>query len=120
MFYTIFADIFVLLHFLWILFLIFGVFLGIKYKRARIIHISGIIFALIIQIFDWYCPLTYAELWFRAQQDSASSYSGSFIIHYVEKLVYIDMSRTLIFILSILLFICSMWFYLRKGRKKRR
>ena len=117
MFYKLFADIFVLLHFLWILFLIFGVLLGIKYRIARIIHISGIVFALIIQIFDWYCPLTHIELWLRTKQDPASSYSGSFIIHYVEKLVYIDISRTLIFMLSIFLFGSYIWVYMRTRRR---
>lgn len=118
MVYRIFADIVVLLHFLWILFLMLGVFFGIRYKIVKIFHISGIIFALVFQIFNWHCPLTYIEIWFRAKQDPTSSYSGSFIIHYIEKLVYIDMSRNLVFMLSILLFICAIWFYLRTGRKK--
>ncbi len=114
--YKILADIVVLIHFLWIVFLIFGAFLGVKYKGIKIFHISGLIFAFVIQILDWYCPLTHLEVWLRSKHNPALSYTGSFIIHYVEKVIYIEASRYLILILT--LFICAfnMWFYLRKKR----
>lgn len=97
MVYKVFADIVVFIHFLWILFLILGVFWGIKNQKVKIIHISALAFAIIIQVFNWYCPLTYLETWLRAKHDSTLSYSGSFIIHYVEKIVYIELSPSLIF-----------------------
>jgi hypothetical protein len=103
--YPILSDIVVLIHFLWILFLISGIFLGLRYKAARIVHISGLIFALIIQIFDWYCPLTDIEVWLRSKYPSTLSYTGSFIVHYVKKLVYLDISRSLILVLSIFLLV---------------
>lgn len=114
MLYGILADMVVLLHFLWILFLIFGVFLGVRYKAARIIHFSGWVFAIILQVFDWYCPLTHLEVWLRAKHNPALSYSGSFIVHYVERIVYIEVSRELILVSSILLFGIASWLYFRK------
>lgn len=104
----------VLIHFLWILFLIFGAFLGVRSKALKIFHISGIFFAFVIQIFDWYCPLTYLEFWLRVQHGPAMTYTGSFIIYYMERIVYIELSRTLIFVLT--LFLCGFngWIYLRK------
>ena len=115
MLYKISADIVVLIHFLWIIFLFLG---GIwrRSKAVKIFHISGLSFALIIQIFNWYCPLTYLEVWLRSKHDLILSYTGSFIIHYVERIVYIELSRHLILILTLFLCGFNAWFYLRKGR----
>ena len=84
----------------------------------RILHLSGLAFALIIQVFGWYCPLTYLEVWLRSKHDPRLAYAGSFIIHYVEKIVYLELSRTLIVIGTVLLVGFNVWFYLerKKGR----
>jgi len=114
--YKILADIVVFLHFLWILFLFLGAFWGIKNKVARIFHLSGLAFAFIIQIFDWYCPLTHLEIWLRSKHSSSLTYAGSFIIHYVEKIVYIDISRLVVLILTLLLCGLNAWLYLGRRR----
>jgi hypothetical protein len=118
--YKIFADITVVIHFLWILFLIFGVFLGIRSRGIKIIHITGVVFALVLQIFSWYCPLTYLEVWLRAQHDPAYTYTGSFIIHYVERLVYLEVSRTLLFALTACIGALNVWIYWKKWKKVER
>lgn len=117
MFYKILADIVVLTHFLWIVFLTFGAFLGRKYKGVKIFHIAGIGFAILIQIFGWYCPLTHIEVWLREMHDPSQSYQGSFIINYVEKLVYIQLPGKTIFIATIFLILMSAWIYLHKSKK---
>ena len=117
MIYKILADSVVLIHFLWIIFLFFGVFWGIKNKAVKIFHLSGLAFAFIIQIFGWYCPFTYLEVWLRSRHDSALTYRGSFIIHYVEEIVYIELSRTLILFITLLLCGFNIWFYLKKRKR---
>lgn len=114
--FKILADIVVTVHFLWIVFLVFGAFLGIKYKAVKIFHISGIVFALIIQAFDWYCPLTHLEIWLRSKHDPYLAYTGSFIAHYAEKIIYIGLPRYAIFILTVFICIFNAWLYLRKRR----
>lgn len=116
MLYKVLADIVVLTHFLWIVFLVLGVFLGVRNRLIKILHISGLAFSFIIQIVGWYCPLTHLEFWLRIQHDPAMTYTGSFIIHYVEKIIYVELSRSLIFILTIFLCIFNVWFYLRKKK----
>lgn len=115
--YKILADMVVLVHLLWILFLIFGAFPGVRNKAIKIFHISGLVFAFVIQIFGWYCPLTHLEVWLRAKHDPSLSYAGSFIIYYVEGLIYIEISAWLIFSLTLLLIVFNVCFYLRKGVK---
>jgi len=117
MIYKILADITVFIHFLWILFLIFGAFPGIKNRAVKILHLSGLAFALILQLANWYCPFTYLEVWLRAQHDPAFTYTGSFIIHYVEKLVYIQISRRILFSLTTVIAALNVWMYLIKARK---
>ena len=113
-FYSIAADIIVVLHFLWIVFLIFGAFPGRRYMLVRIIHVGGLIFAFLIQVFDWYCPLTHAEIWLRNIHDKSLSYSGSFIIHYIEEIVYTGISPDIILLLTIIVAVMSLYVYLYK------
>jgi len=112
--FKILADIVVLIHFVWILFLFLGGFWGVRNKVVKIFHVSGLFFALLIQIFDWYCPLTHLEVWLRSKHSPAITYTGSFIIHYVEKIVYIEISRSLILIFTVFLVGINLWLYLKR------
>jgi hypothetical protein len=117
MIYKILADITVFIHFLWILFLIFGAFAGIRSGIIKIFHISGIVLALSYQLLNWYCPLTYLEVWLREQHNPVLSYSGSFIMHYVEKIVYLQVSQKLIFVLTIILGALNVFIYVKKAKR---
>lgn len=114
MLYKVLAEITIFLHFLWILFLIFGVFAGIRYKFARVVHISALAFALVIQTLGWYCPLTYLEAWLREKYEPASVYKGPFIIHYLEKVIYIELPQGVITAVTIFLCVLYVWIYSRK------
>ena len=117
MLYKILADIVVLIHFLWIVFLFLGAVWGVKYRVIRVIHLSGLFLAVLLQVFGWYCPLTYLEFWLRSKHDPAIVYVGSFIVHYAEEVVYLELSRVMIFIFTIFLCFFNVWFYLWKGRR---
>jgi len=118
MIYKILADSVVLIHFLWIIFLFFGALWGVKNRIVKIFHIVGLAFAFLIQIVDWYCPLTHLEVWLRSKHDSALAYTGSFVIHYVERIVYIEISRHWVLLLT--LFLCSFnaWCYLKRDKPR--
>lgn len=116
MIYKILADGLVLIHFLWIVFLFLGAIWGVKNKAIMIFHLSGLAFAFMIQILNWYCPLTYLEVWLRAKHDPALAYTGSFIIYYVEKIVYLELSRFVIAIFTIFLCAFNLWVYLKKKK----
>jgi hypothetical protein len=90
------ADITVVVHFLWILFLIFGFVFALKGSRIAYVHLGGLMFALILNALGWYCPLTHLEDYFRALHDAPSAYSTSFIARGVEKLVYPDIPENLL------------------------
>jgi hypothetical protein len=105
MFYKIFADIIVVLHFIWIIFMLLGFFLTIYgfFRKEffdwwifRTLHLSGILFVGILTILRRFCPLTILENLSRARYSPESTYPGSFIVHYIEKLVYPDVNQTLL------------------------
>ena len=110
MLYRILADIIVIVHLLWVLFLITGAYWGGKHRAVMIVHGSGMLFAVVIQLFGWYCPLTHLEAWLMVKQ-GAPSYPGSFIGHYAYRLVYIDVPTSVITFLTILLAVATAWVY---------
>jgi len=111
MFYKIVADIIVVLHFLWIIFMLLGFFLtiyGFFWRKFfdwwlfRTLHLSGILFVGILTLLRKFCPLTILENLSRIRYSPNSTYPGSFIVHYIEKLVYPDVNQTLLRICTVL------------------
>ncbi len=117
MIHKLFADLTVLIHFLWIVFLLIGALWGRRNRFIKIFHLSGLAFALVIQTFGWHCPLTHLEAWWRAKHHPDLSYAGSFIIHYIEKLIYLELSPAFILIVTFILVGLNLWIYLRKSVK---
>ena len=117
MLYKALADVVVIFHFLWILFLIFGGFWGRRDRRVRLVHIPALVFAFFIESFDWYCPLTHLEVWLRGRHAPGLAYSGSCVGHYLERLIYPDIDRRVVVLLTLLLCGVNGWIY--SGRKRR-
>ncbi len=118
MLYKILADLVVLIHFGWILFILWGFVLtvcgsvcvyvlpeakdrGKKFFDRwifRIVHLAGIVYVAILTVLGKYCPLTILENDLRGQYDAELAYPGSFVIHYIEKIVYPE-ANFLIFVI---------------------
>jgi hypothetical protein len=109
--YRVLAEIVLLVHFLWIVFLFVGGCWGRRSLITGSLHIGGLAFAVVIQVFGWYCPLTHLEVWLRRRQYPGAGFEGSFIVHYLERLVYPDVSMRLVFILTICLCVLNVLLY---------
>ncbi len=92
MLYQIAADIVIVIHFLWITFVILGfpVFLWLNNARWRLIHLAAVIWMVLMQVNRAICPLTYLEAWLKSEGRGAEVYSGKFIIETIERLIYVD------------------------------
>ena len=99
--YKITADSIVLLHFLWILFLIFGALISYRIRWLVWLHLGGLGFSILLQVYSAICPLTYLEVWLHERHDPLLTYPGSFITHYAEKLVYLQVDSDLLFWMTI-------------------
>ena len=86
-------DLTILFHFLWILFLVFGVIFALKGSKLAWFHLGGLLFSLFINLLGLYCPLTYLENYLLSAYEDSRTYSGSFIAHYLEPIVYPDLSE---------------------------
>jgi hypothetical protein len=109
--YGLLADAVVAVHFLWILFLILGGWWGRRIRAVARIHLAGLAFAFLIESFDWYCPLTHLEVWLRREGPHAG-YAESFLTHYLNRLIYIDLPHPLIVWLTLILCAANAWLYL--------
>ena len=116
LFYRILADGVVVIHFAWILFLIGGAFIGRRVRWVKWTHLAALGYSVLLQAFSWICPLTYLELWLW-NRTPAGSYSGSFIAHYLEKLVYMEIPRALVFALTVAVIVISAVVYYRAAPK---
>jgi hypothetical protein len=83
-------DITIVVHFLWILFLVFGFVFALQGSRIAYVHLGGMVFALVLNALGWYCPLTHLENDLRSIHDAHSAYSTSFVAKSLEKFVYPD------------------------------
>ena len=93
MIYRILADITMVFHFIWILFLLSGVIFALKKPRIVFLHMGGLLFVLLLNCMGWYCPLTYLENYLHTFHNPGLTYKGSFIINYMERLIYPDLSE---------------------------
>lgn len=80
-------DAVVVTHFAFILFVVFGGLLCLRWKRAAWLHVPALAWGLLIELAGWSCPLTPLELHLRELLGRAA-YAGGFIEHYIVSLVY--------------------------------
>lgn len=87
MIYRIAADALVALHFLFVLFVIFGGLLALRWPRAAWIHLPAAAWGALIEFTGWICPLTPLENSLR-RLGGEEAYGGGFIGHYITPVLY--------------------------------
>lgn len=87
MIYKIAADSVAVLHFVFILFVVFGGLLVIRYSKAAWAHLPAAVWGALIEFTGLICPLTPLENLLRRASGEAG-YSGGFIKHYLIPLIY--------------------------------
>jgi len=87
MFYRVLADITVIIHFLFILFVITGALLALRWKKIILLHIPAVIWGAVVEYTGWICPLTPWENRFRTLAGEAV-YRGDFIGNYILPVIY--------------------------------
>jgi hypothetical protein len=92
MIYQIAANFVIVIHFLWIAFVILGFPIALWFNSARwrLIHLAAVIWMVLMQVNRAICPLTYLEAWLKSEGLGAEVYSGKFIIESIERLIYVD------------------------------
>jgi len=86
-YFEIFATLTLLLHFSFILFVIFGALLILRFKKIIYFHIPAVAWGVYIEFSHSICPLTHLENYFL-KKAGKDQYSIDFIENYVFKIIY--------------------------------
>jgi hypothetical protein len=81
------ADCVVLLHFAFVIFVVIGGLVVIWWKNILWVHLPVVLYAALIELIGWVCPLTPLENWLRHKGGQAG-YQVSFIEQYLLPLLY--------------------------------
>ena len=81
------AELTIVVHFAFIIFVVFGGLLFFVSKKILYLHVPTLIWGTYIELTHTVCPLTYLENWFL-QKASLTAYSESFIGNYLVPIVY--------------------------------
>ena len=85
--YPLLADLVVLVHAAFVLFVVLGGLLAIRWHGVVWIHLPAAVWGVIVEIFGWVCPLTPLENWLR-QKGGESAYGSDFVARYVLPMLY--------------------------------
>ena len=87
MIYRALADLVLVVHLTFVLFVVLGGLLVLRWPRTAWFHVPAAIWGVLIEYTGWICPLTPLENSFRARGGEAG-YSGGFIEHYIQPMLY--------------------------------
>jgi hypothetical protein len=87
MLFRILADLTVALHLAFIVFVVCGGFLALRWRKVVWIHLPAAAWGAAIELGGWICPLTPLENRLR-QQAGEIGYTGGFVEHYILPIVY--------------------------------
>ena len=87
MFYWLAANVVVLTHLGFILFVTFGGLLLLRSRKWAWIHLPAVIWGSIVELTGWICLLTPLENWLR-ERGGHEIYREAFIEHYIMPIIY--------------------------------
>lgn len=93
-----------ILHALFILWVIFGAFFARHRPVLRALHIASLIWGILTELL-LPCPLTLLENRLEARA-GVEPYQGGFLLHYMDKLVYPEISGTILTVAGV--FVCAL------------
>jgi amino acid transporter len=136
--YKIMADGIIILHFLWIIFMLAGFVLTVygviclyvvrrsaeRWNRFfdrwvfRTIHLCGMLLVACLPLLGEYCPLTLWEYALRDRYDPQTAYTGLFIANWLEKLIYPSVHPLVIIIPTVAITLFTLIVYLLRPPQK--
>jgi hypothetical protein len=118
--YSALAIFVLLLHAMFILWIVFGAVLTRSRPVLRWLHIASLVWGVLTELLPWPCPLTLLENWLE-RKAGVEPYQGGFLLHYLDQLVYPDMSATVLTVAGSLICVLNLalyvrWFFISRRR----
>ena len=112
------ADLMLVLHLAFIVFVVGGGLLVLRWPRLAWAHVPAFVWGAAIEFTGGICPLTPIEVSLR-QQAGEAGYSGGFIEHYIAGTIYPGgLSRTLQVVMGLIVLALNGLVYLRLWRRR--
>ena len=117
--YDLLADLILVLHLAFVLFVVLGGLLALRWPRLAWVHLPAAVWGIGIEFLGGICPLTPLEVSLRERAGEAG-YRGGFIEHYVTAWLYpAGLSRSVQLLLGAVVLAINVTIYLRLIRGSR-
>jgi Protein of Unknown function (DUF2784) len=118
--YSMLAAWVLVVHLLFILWVIFGALLTRSRPWWRRVHIACLIWGVLVEFLPWPCPLTLLENWLEVRA-GVQPYQGGFLLHYLDATVYPNVSPILLTVAGVA--VCGfnlgvyLWIFARRKKQ---
>jgi Protein of Unknown function (DUF2784) len=120
MMYRILADLVVGLHFVFVVFVVVGGLLVLRWPKLAYLHIPVAVYGAAIEFVGWICPLTPLENSLRRQAGGAG-YSTGFVEHYLLPVLYPSaLTRDIQLLLGVAVIGINLYIYVYAFRRRGR
>ena len=117
---SVLADSVVLLHMCFVVFVVAGGLLALRWRRMAWVHVPCAVWGAWIEFAGWVCPLTPLEIWLRRRAGEVG-YETGFIEHYVLPVLYpSELTRSTQLVLGIAVVVLNVALYAWVWRRWRR
>jgi hypothetical protein len=120
--YRLLADAVVVAHLGFVLFVVLGGLIVMRWTRVAWVHLPSVAWAVVLELAGWICPLTPLENRLRRAAGGAG-YEGGFIEHYLVPVLYPDALTPsmqigfAVFALSVNVAV-YLWIFLRRQKRR--
>jgi hypothetical protein len=109
--YRALADLVLLVHLAFVLFVVLGGLLVLSRPRLAWVHVPAALWGILIEYRGWICPLTPLENSLRTRGGQAG-YAGGFVNHYIQPLLYpVGLARATQVVLGSIVLIINLTVY---------
>lgn len=109
-FFLALATFILLIHAQFIFWVVFGALLARSRPVLRWLHIASVVWGILTELLPWPCLLTLLENW-AERRAGIEPYQSGFLLHYMDKLVYPDISSTVLTIAAVIVCVLNLAFY---------
>jgi hypothetical protein len=105
------ADAVLIVHFAFIVFVVFGGALLLLWPRIAWLHVPAVFWATVVELTGWICPLTPLENTLQ-RSSGGPAYAGDFVGHYLVALIYPEgLTRGTQMLLAVAVIVVNALFY---------
>jgi hypothetical protein len=113
--YRILAEIVLVVHLAWIVWVIAGAYFTRNRPFLAAFHIASLIWGLLVELGPWPCPLTLAEEFLEGNA-GIDPYRGGFLVNYLDSIVYPNLPESVLITLGVAVCMFNLLVYIERFR----